>query len=324
MYRGTEAAKRRREKEAARKADEAARKRLTEIAVEHARHHLEHYVPKWFTQDFNRELEKGDALDLHEKAIRWIGEQIDANGGDPVQEYIYNVLDITDSQSKVWGGLARTYIEKLTAKEIPPSLRDYMDEFLRSFQKAMETRSRRGRGNPELRARNKLIAETVGWIAHAFDLRPRRSDKGRDDEASGDDCPQSGCSIVKKALEQLGVDLGERTIEEMYARHRRRCEELYPHKVKLVLRQNRLAQRERWLQNWDSERVARNLRISKKQVAQLEALIVDVCGADSEGGKRALANCMRVADLADIKARRFPAALDLIEARRARVRGFSP
>jgi hypothetical protein len=88
-----------------------------------------------------------------------------------VLEYISSALRVAEKKSASWNATARTWIERLSDDELPPDLRGYLNNFLRSFQKAAEKRSPRGRGNPRTTAHSKLaIALVVVSVALAFGL----------------------------------------------------------------------------------------------------------------------------------------------------------
>ena len=67
--------------------------------------------------------------------------------------------------------------------------------------------------------RNRLIAIVVEQITKRG-FAPTRNDATREKEARGKPADQSACSIVTKALARLGVDMNERSIEDIWDAHR--------------------------------------------------------------------------------------------------------
>jgi hypothetical protein len=156
-------------------AAEAAKKQRDEAAIEIAVAHLERYVrSKRLNEGFDREMARRDNASRHQELLRWT--------------------------------------EALTDKEIPPDLKDYMLHLLRSSQKDMGKRSRRGRGKPPFKTRDDCITETVEMIVQLFGLKARRSS----------DKHESGCSIVHKALARLGKDMTENNVRDIFDKSEQR------------------------------------------------------------------------------------------------------
>jgi hypothetical protein len=62
--------------------------------------------------------------------------------------------------------------------------------------------------------RDLMIASTVAAVAHGASCSPTRS------HATPQPAGRSACSIVQAALAQVGMHLSERTIEDIWDRHK--------------------------------------------------------------------------------------------------------
>jgi hypothetical protein len=201
-------------------------------AIDCAKWQLAPYVKLgWFKKDRGRDLAIGADYELAWKATRWFEEHSD--GHDMMGSYIISALravhlsefwkEITDHTTKDrfapkkykkhqeywehWAYMIRVWVAD---KEMPPELKDFMVNFMCSFQEAVQERSRRTSQSP-FRARDHKIAATVEYVAQRFGLPARHGDATQSKGLG-----KSGCSIVQEALAQLGVPMGWRTIQSIY------------------------------------------------------------------------------------------------------------
>jgi hypothetical protein len=98
-------------------------------------------------------------------------------------------------------------IKRLPDEVMPPHLRDYICGVL-SKEKGLRRTYAAGRDGH--------IAYAV-WDATCRGFPPTRNEATRRKEALGEPAAQSACSIVTKALARVGVHMGERSIEDIWA-----------------------------------------------------------------------------------------------------------
>lgn len=97
---------------------------------------------------------------------------------------------------------------------MPPEVREYTVNFLSNFERAMRARPRRKAGRQFVeRERDEAIKCTVDLVAEEYKLNPTRN------PSRSKATTESACSIVAKALNKLGVDIKERTVNDIYRRH---------------------------------------------------------------------------------------------------------
>jgi len=119
---------------------------------------------------------------------------------------------------------ARNVIKRLPdeviARFMSPLMRNQMKmkpAHLRDYVCGLLSKTPNGLRRTYAAGRDKQIAEVVdGIVERGFP--PTRNEATREKEKGGEAANQSACSIVAKALERIGVDIAERTVEDIYAR----------------------------------------------------------------------------------------------------------
>jgi hypothetical protein len=107
-------------------------------------------------------------------------------------------------------------VENLSDEEMPGYLREFVCSVLWEISRGRRP-LRRKRGKPSNYLADMGLSVVATTVAHRFGLKLTRGDATRDLNRA-----ESACSIVQKALERHGINMGETTIQVAVNRYRRR------------------------------------------------------------------------------------------------------
>jgi hypothetical protein len=175
----------------------------------------------------------GTDQDLSRETLNWMEDRLDVSGEhDWMEDYVFGALiavsrsdfweAMIDAEAEkqqiapkkyknhqkywgLWGSMVRDWFDRT---EMPPQMKEFTVNFMCSFQEAIQKRKIRPSQSP-FKWRNQQIAGAVEYVALKFSLNARRGSRNSRTN-------ESACSIVSKALAQLGIHMGEFTIQSIY------------------------------------------------------------------------------------------------------------